>query len=420
MRSMAGQHKVKNRTTATIAVAALVAVTAVGVGIALSGSSAPRPSAQPTFIHGAFPASINTSCTADDTRALGEFFYGLHLSASGRTTVVNFGKDCLQVDGTLFLRGLENLSIEGGTWEEAQAHDVASGDWTGVGPRRPAYCGSSKYPADVQDTYTLDRFTLMWAFEGGCDITMKDMTITGPNTAASSGHLELEQDTFVTFYGTQRALVDNVTMRNPYGDYLDASFLHEVPGGLEYLFPATDITVENCRLSGSGRQGLSVILGRRIAFDHNTILGADATVFDIEADAIGGYETDISITDNTVVGFHYAYLLSAQTGASIDRLAFTGNRMTDGAQMRVVIVDRLAGSNVRISHNSATAADTASDYKQPAIRISGISDVEVDDNIIPVARGGLAVLPPGALLCNEDACPIHSPVASPIAPELPS
>jgi hypothetical protein len=157
-----------------------------------------------------------------------------------------------------------------------------------------------------------------------------------------------------------------------------------------------------------------------IAFDHNTILGADATVFDIEADAIGGYETDISITDNTVVGFHYAYLLSAQTGAQIDRLAFIGNRMTEGAQMRVVIVDKLAGSNVRISHNTASASDTASDYRQPAIRILGVSDVEVDDNTIPVGKGGLAVLSPGALLCNGDACPIHSPVASPIAPEWPS
>lgn len=392
----------------------------VGVGFAAAHQTSTPAPPKPTVINVAVPSSINTTCATDDTQALGAFFYSLALQPKpGPTTVVHFGSDCLQVDGTLFLRGLQNLTITGGKWEETTANDVATGDWSGVGPIRPAYCGNTGYTDDKADLYTLNPFTLMWAWEGGCDITMKNMTIIGPNTAATSGQYKLEQDSLVSFYGTQRALVDNDVIRNPYGDYVTATGMHEV-NGTPAAVPDTDITVENCHLSGSGRQGLSVILGERVAFVHNTISSAHATVFDVEEDGVGVAPTDdITIADNTIVGFHYADVLSAQTGAPIDRLAFTGNDLIDGGQMRVIVNDLLPGSDLRFSNNTATAASTGMDFTQPAFSIKGVTNVEVDDNTIPLGKGGLAVLPAGSVLCTGTMCPDPSPVTAPAAPALP-
>ncbi len=401
-----------------LARAAIAAIAVVLVVVLVSTTSGkPVPAAQ-TFYP---PSSINDTCATDDTVALGAWLYSLPKGISGSPTQVNFGTGCYQIDGTLFLRGFQYFTFENGKFVQKVANDVATGDWSGVGPVRPAYCGNPKYTTDITDLYTLDPFTLMWAFEGGCDITLQNMKISGPNTAATSGNYHLEQDTFINFYGTQRALVSNVIMRNPYGDYVDAVFLHESSGGVQYLVPATDITVQNCNLAGSGRQGLSVILANRVAFVNNTIYSAHATVFDVEQDAIGGLETDILISGNALVGFHYADVLSAQTGGKIERLQFTNNNMIDGGQMRVIIADKLLGSDVRIDNNTASAVDSASDYVVPAIQMLGIlpRTVEIDDNTIPLGPGGLTNAYRTSLVCMAAACPAPSPIAPPIPPALP-
>ena len=65
--------------------------------------------------------------------------------------------------------------------------------------------------------------------------------------------------------------------------------------------------------------------------------GAGLTLFDIEQDVVypAYAEEDIDITHDTIVGQNYGYLLSAQTGSELERVAFTHNALTAGAQLRI-------------------------------------------------------------------------------------
>ncbi|MFZ0664296.1 MAG: hypothetical protein WAM97_00970 [Acidimicrobiales bacterium] len=366
------------------------------------------------------PGTINHACSTDDTVPLGMWLYSLPQGSPGKQTTVNFGSGCYLVSGTLLLRDFRYFVFEGGKFEQRTPVD---GEFSPVGPDRPAYCGSDAYTSSRSVTLTLEKLVLMFLMEGGCYLTFKDMSFTGDNRAG--GVYKSEQDTFLTFAGSQYALVDQVRMRNPFGDYVDAQSLHEVPGGLAYKYPATNVTVEDSTFRGSGRQAIGIILANHISVEHNRILSAWETVFDVESDVIGGYQTDIRIDDNTVVGEHYDYLLSAQTGAQVDRLQFDGNHMIDGAQMRIVVVDHLPGDDVEINDNSASAVSTASDGRQPAIRIQGItaSGIEIENDTAPNDVAGFDSVPAGSLVCQDGAgtakCPVSSPVTSPAVAVLP-
>jgi hypothetical protein len=367
------------------------------------------------------PGSINDTCQKDVTVSLGAWLYSLPDGTPDTPTTVNFRSGCYLISGTLYLRDFQHFVFEGGKFEEGTP---VPGEMSSAGPDRAAYCGDNNVYTDADETtYTLDKVTLMFFMEGGCYITFRNMTFAGKNK--TGGQYKLEQDTFITFAGSQYALVDHVHMRNPYGDYVDAQALHEVPGGQQSNYPATNVTIENSSMRGAGRQGIGIIMANHINVFDNKIFSAWATVFDVEFDVIGGFQTDIRIDDNTIVGFHYAYVLSAQTGAEIERLQFDGNRMIDGGQMRVVIVDKLPGSNVRISDNYASSVSTASDGHQPAIRIDGISgsSIEIDQNSAPNDVAGFASVPPGTLVCEDGAgtgkCPATSPVSPPALAKLP-
>jgi len=422
---------VPKKRLAAIAAATLVGLAGLGVGIGLSVSSGPP---QPKAVKFVPPISINDTCTADDTKALGAWLYSLPQGTPQATTHVAFGKGCYEIDGSEVLRDFQFFEFTGGTFKETIPEgstvppDIGTGDWSGLGPARPCY-GNPALSVDKSDLYTLNTFDLMFFFECGNDITFKNASFVGPLTPSTAGNYHLEQDTLLTFAGTQGALVTNSKFDGSLGDCVDAQPAHEVTGGLEYLYPPTDITVTDSKCLDTGRQGLSVIQGDRIAFTHDALTGIHATAFDVEEDAIGGYENDINISDNTIVGL-VPFDLSAQTGSQIDRLAFDDNRMIDGAQMRIVIKDKLEGTDVRISGNTATSADSGSDFTQSPISIAGVegSSTEVDGNTFPLDVGRI-VVPALSTVCGNvltpavkaDAgvCPNPSPVTAPAPPALP-
>jgi Right handed beta helix region len=373
------------------------------------------------------PVTVNDTCSSDDTEALTSWLYSLPVGSPAKPTIVHFRKGaCYQVNGELYLRGFRSLFVdgEGATFKQAapptcpvkgnRCANRAKVSETSVrdNPTTAPYCGSDAYMNDGRSEDSAN--DTMWDFEGGCDITFEDLKIEGTNTGAGRAR---ETDSFISFAGTQRALVDDVTETDPYGDYVDCSGLHEA--GIGASFPCTDLTVEHSTFSGAGRVGFGLIVCERVAIEDNTISSAAATVFDIEIDSLGGLQTDIDIDHNTIVGQRYAYLLSAQTGGKIERLRFSDNKMTDKAQMRVVIKDRLSGSDVQVSGNTWSAASSASGGTWPAVRITGIEGdtVAVDHNSGPLNSHGLASLPTGAVHCEATCPPIR--VTAPTPPALP-
>jgi hypothetical protein len=395
---------------ATAVVLLLLVAVVVWAVVMLSASSSPSTHAVPgsestTGISP--PSDVNRTCTADDTLTLAAW-----IGSVKPGNVVNLGTGCYEVDGTMYLRGLRNLIFENGTIRQIAPDDQILG-YDGI--TGPAYCGSNKnfrnYSYTVQGKFAIPLF-----FEGGCDITLENMTIRGPNTSTTAGVPRLEQNTFITFAGTQQALVRNVKMHGPEGDFVDAQSLHEATGGVGYEYPAVDITVEHCKLSDSGRQGLSVILANRVNYSDNTITNVHASVFDIEVDATGGYQDDINISHNIIDGT-FAYLLAAETGSSIERLAFVDNVIA--YQMRVIMKPSLSSGNIEISGNTAKQADTSQDFKAAPIYIFGghvdPSTTEIKNNAFPLDQGVITV-PEGTVICGESgygACPPQAPVKAP-------
>jgi hypothetical protein len=353
------------------------------------------------------PASINATCATDVTIPLAKWLYSLPSGMPTAPRVVNFGTGCYLVNGSLFLRGFRYFTFEGGTFK--QTTPLVGESYPPL-INGPAYCGRNNVFTQASGTdflsYTKDPVVIPFFFEGGCDITVSGMHFVGPDTTGTGGG-EAEQDTFLTFAGTQTAFVDDVTIRGPFGDCLDAQALHEAPGPVEGSYEATNITLTDSRCSDAGRDDIGIVLASRIDIVHDRFSSAADSVFDVEFDATGGVQADIDIADNVIVGQHYAYLLSAQTGAAVERLQFSGNAMIDGAQMRVVIADGLPGDNVRVDYNRASGVSTAAGETWPAVRIVGIDGdtVAVDHNTVPLNRAGLAVVPSGGIVCDQD-CPI--------------
>ena len=385
-----------------MAVGAIVAA-AIAVPLALSHKS-PSVQTRPPLTG---LAAINRTCAVDDTKALQAYLDSLK---SG--SVADFTGDCIQADGTIWVRGKQRLTIEGGKWEQlAPVEDDT--DVRNSALTHP-YCGKSTYTDDLYSEPTHTAVIMFW-FEGGCDITLKNMTFLGQSTGPGAGIRQ--EDSFIQFNGTQRALVENVRMKGPYGDYVTASSLLEC-GNCGSTYPATDITVENSHFDHAGRQGIGIVNVDRMAVRDNVFGSAADTMFDVEVDSHGGTQSNIDIADNVIAGQHYGFLISGGTGAPVDRFQFSGNRMIDGAQMRIFFSDGSPGSNLRIDHNVASAAATWSGGHRPAIQISGVKlPISIDHNIVPVGKAGLAVVPKGSIVCEQACVPIH--VVGPEIAQLP-
>ena len=286
------------------------------------------------------------------------------------------------------------------------------GDTYGPIPNGPARCNGSNFVNASGTNFLAYSKTVVepLVIEGGCDITVKDVHFVGPDTTGT-GSGEAQQDTFITFAGTQTALVDGVKVDGPDGDYVDVQALHEAPGPVQGLYETTNVTIEGSSFRDSGRQGIGFILASKIRLVHDTFYSAAATMFDVEVDSLGGVQADIDISDSEVVGQHYAYLVSAQTGSRLERFQMSGMRLVNGAQMRVWIAPAAGSNNVRVDYNAASAPASWSGGTRPAVFVSSnVTKVAVDHNIVPLLKrytGGLAKVPNGSIVC-ESVCPaIH-------------
>ncbi len=332
------------------------------------------------------PASINSSCGHDVTLSLGRWLLKVPNGTAGHDSVIKLRSSaCYEVNGSIWWRGARNIVLNGNgatiKQESVAIPDKIVGGWNN--PKVAPVCGSN---AEKNSNYSAVKTNvLLLSFEGGCDITVENLTIEGRHTGIGTTW-KLMPDTFLTFYGTRRALVDDVTMRAPFGDYIDVSGLHEAKG-----FPAADITVENSTFASSGREGISETNGAdRVTIEHNTFEGnyeSTATIFDIEVDIVyrGHVDQDILIAHNTIVGESYAFALSAQTGAELQRVAFNDNKFTDGAQMRIYIAPHAFGgaanNDVEIENNTSEVASTWP-WRSP-VNVYNTLDVLVTGNTDP-------------------------------------
>jgi hypothetical protein len=322
------------------------------------------------------PSSIAADCSADVTQPLYDWIYSLPQGTQSSPTEVQFASGaCYQIDGMLFLRGLTDFIFNGNGAIFQQTSVVLGDTPNDPPPNRYAYCGSTNFKSASGTKPT--GIDIMWFIEGGCDLVFENFTIEGNNVFANPGGTQ-EQDSAFQLSGVQRALLTNDVVEAVWGDFVTVAGLHEAPsGGVSY--PSTDVTISNNNFDASGRQGVAVVYGKRIAITGNTIKFSADSAIDLEADSTGGKEADILVDSNTFHG--YSYLLAAFTGAALSDLAFTNNSVTD---TKIVIKPTsLVANNIAINGNIAGfTTDWSNDYD---ILFGQVQTAQVSGNHAPLA-----------------------------------
>jgi hypothetical protein len=299
--------------------------------------------------------------------------------------VVDFpAYSCYVVNESLYLRGFTNTTLNGrhSTFRQVAPAVQSIGPLPTVSP----YCGSD---IDKESGTTISTVPIIWWFEGGCDITITNMVIIGPNT---SGVVGSQNNSGIQLSGVQRALIQGVTINHVDGDFVTLSGLHEAASG-QASFPTTYAFIRGNSFSRSGRQGITPEYVNHVSITHNSIRGVAASVIDLEADSTGGCACNVEVDHNTFGGLA-PYLVAGITGLSIRHFAFTHNRLVDGAQLKIQLAPQLPSSDVVISGNSGS---TGSMWPWPSVGIAysirgdsagPVDRVRVSGNSIPAPSGG--------------------------------
>jgi hypothetical protein len=331
------------------------------------------------------PTGIPHDCSADVGPLLRSWLWSLPRGTPASPLVVDFpANSCYLVNESLYLRGFTNTTLNGrnATFRQVAPTVQSIGPLPTVSP----YCGSD---IDKESGTTISTIPIIWWFEGGCDITITNMVIIGPNTAGVVGS---QNNSGIQLSGVQRAVIQGVTINDVDGDFVTMSGLHEAASG-QASFPTTDVTIQGNSFSRSGRQGITPEYVDHVSITHNSLRGVAASVIDLEADSTGGCACNVEVDHNTFAG-PASYLVAGITGLSIRHFDFTDNRLVDGAQLKIQLAPQLPSSDVVISGNSGS---TGSTWPWPSVGIAysiggdsaGLLDgVQVSGNSIPAPSGG--------------------------------
>lgn len=448
----------KSNALARGAAAALLIAAGIVAGVALTGGpaneiacGADSPDDATCF---AIPASINDTCASDDTIALYDYFYQLPAGTSTDPTDIEFpSSGCYLIQGQEWLRDFTDFIFNGNGAEIQRTYSMAGETWMDSGctndspglatvgdlclPHVDPVCGESgNYlnPTGAEPAGPAGHLNqtndLMFFFEGGCDIVFNGFKIVGPDTSGVSGSYGnppgggapvspgcnstntnepdapteyCQPDSFITFAGTNRAIVFNCNMNGPDGDFVDEDGLHEAVG-TGGAAPGKNVTVIDNTVRNAGREAFSQIQGIGYTIEDNTIYGAAATILDLEDDTPPtectndscGNEENVDFSENDILTGNYTYLVAAHTSARVTNFEFSGNRLTGGAFFRIWIDDLAGencgtgtaigcGQNIDIGANTSTTA--LSSFSGPSyapILIQNAFDNYVHNNVTPV------------------------------------
>ncbi|HVC71237.1 MAG TPA: right-handed parallel beta-helix repeat-containing protein [Acidimicrobiales bacterium] len=326
------------------------------------------------------PSTVASDCSVDVTKPLYDWLNSLPEGTPSNPVEVVFAPGgCYQVDGMLFLRGFTDFDFNGNGATFRQTFRKPGDTKNDPSPpNRPPYCGSSDFPnANGSRPPHMD---VMWFIEGGCDLVFENMDIEGNNTSGRGSAIRRAQDAGIELAGVQRGLVTNDTIHGVYGDFVTVFGLHEAPtGGPSY--PSLDITISDNTMKASGRQGVTVVYGQRVAVTGNTIAGnIPNAAIDLESDVVAGTEADINVSNNTISGA--TWLFSARTGAHLFDIAFENN--TVGVwRVQMHPLTATAGHDITVGDNSASGP---SFWNKPwSMAFGNLATVLVTGNSVPMA-----------------------------------
>jgi hypothetical protein len=253
----------------------------------------------------AVPAGIDSAGGRDVTTELTNF---LRSVPDHRTIVFPAGAR-YRVDGTLLLHNRNDLVIEANG-----ALFFSDNDGT-LAPRP----GSGKDDGLAGLRGHWPRHRAHWVLWGSSGIIVRNIVIRGahPNAGAHGeayvAGLEAQHG-FEFARDTRNSVIENCRITDTYGDFV-------------YIGPNVEgITVRNCHLERSGRQGITVADGNNVTLAHNFVSQTGRTAFDLEPYTTGGKVTNVRIHDNDV-GPAHGYFVGSKGAGDVSNISIVGNRL---------------------------------------------------------------------------------------------
>jgi polygalacturonase len=322
--------------------------------------AAPAPPAMPAAPVIRVPGTIDRTGAADVTAALLAFLRRVPDGAR----VVFPPRSRYRVEGTLELTGRSRLVLDGS--------------------------GSEFFATIVGDGQRAH-----WRLVGGSDLTLRQMTIRGPNPdggTAAAFHDALQWQHGVDLRGVSRALIERVRVSDVYGDCV---YLGLGPGQRW----SSDIRVSDSQCARNGRQGVALTAARRVVVERNRLAQIALMTFDVEPNGRPGGAADVLISDNVVgTGPRQQFLGIVGRGpvarVQTERNVLRGKALT-------VLVTSLAGddrSGIAVLENRSDTAHYDPDGF--AMYVEGVRGLWVEGNVAPLSGPNMALV---RLACTTSA-----------------
>lgn len=224
--------------------------------------------------------------------------------------------------------------------------------------------------------------------------------------------------------------VASVTVTDPWGDCV---YLGDGDGRQGWV---DGVWIHDSSCSGTGRNGISIVAGRNVRIERNTLATIGLHAIDVEPNPpSGGFVQGadrIEVVGNRVSGPVSEYFFAANGWGPVDNLTIEQNVLT-GTPMRLTVQPLPASRQVRRSVLvSGNRSDTPFNIKDdPAMKFAAVIGLTVTDNDVPLGPQASALaavtascqvqvygnqIPRGAreLIGGESPCPEAAPV--PTAP----
>jgi hypothetical protein len=307
------------------------------------------------------PDDIATDCSVDTTASLAAV-----IAEAPKNSTIRLAPDgCYRVDGTLLVYEKTGLTLDG---RGATLQAVAQGART--------------------------RRHLM--VRGGRNLVIRNLAVKGVNPNAGPS-----RDSFVgrfafqhgiALHGVDGTRIENVQVGGVYGDLVYIGVNGKGPRARW----SRDVTITDSVLDGSGRQGVAIVAGKRIAMDGNYIGGAGQSLIDLEANSGDGGAVDVRITNNTTGAARHFWLANKGAGLKIRDIVVRKNTAVEPTAGLVFVYGPTTGYRGPYRFEGNTFAITGQVWDEGskgAFFLSRARDVEIRNNTLtlPAGRGLPAV-----------------------------
>lgn len=292
------------------------------------------------------PVTVATDCSVDVSAELNAWIASIPDGVEGAPTTALLAVDgCYRIDSRLNVENRSYIEFDGN--------------------------GASLIRLDNSPGFD----GMQWFVRSSDHIAFRNMTVEGSNTAAfpSPGtYTDYEAQHLWTCWGCTDLLIEDVTGRNAWGDFVATAPDHQTLG---QPMPG-EVTIQRSHFRNSGRMGVSVTAGEGFYIHNNVFEDVAWSVLDIEIESSEWSGRSIHMTGN-IVGRVYHYLVASGGGFSLDveDVLIANNVMREIPE---------TGSSYQVSAigSNWTVRDNLIKTRSFGLRAKNATDIDFSDNTI--------------------------------------